>query len=325
MDFAPALESSVKKVFPEIIISHDYFHTSKSLNRALRKEIMRLQRNHYSTPIKEYTKARKHSIDMEKSGKLTKSLTFNEVYLKHALEVLNHLNKLFELTNEITFQNVLNTILTKISHLPWEDVHLFTAEINQIIPNCGITSKNFPAIYNRIFKIWRRLIRMKRRGFETENKEFVKAKYAILQNPSNMNKIDKKLLRKFLSRFKWMSSIRDAVRHFHYQFKAPKSAWRSLKFLSRILEKESHNELRSVIATFIEKEDQIFAYRKIWAEYPHLAGDLGIRSNREEINRSINRVARNQYGFRNLRNMRLRLERILVCPVIISKQLLAQK
>ncbi|MCF2140830.1 MAG: hypothetical protein K9W44_12310 [Candidatus Lokiarchaeota archaeon] len=70
--------------------------------------------------------------------------------------------------------------------------------------------------------------------------------------------------------------------------------------MQKIVSPESHNELRSVINTFIEKEHQIFAYRKIWAEYPHLEGDVGLRSNHEEVNRKINLVARNQYGFRGL-------------------------
>lgn len=322
LDYAPALEASVKAEFPEILIQHDYFHTAKSLNRALRKEIMRLQRTNYNNPIKKYKQARKLSISLEKSKKMPDKIHFNISYLDEGWTVLEQFIPLLKISDLKQFQTMWNSIISKILLKKWKDTCDFYSQIKTKIPLCGITDKNMRNILSHVFKIWRKLIRHERHKYETPKKDFVKAKYVVLQNPVKMSKKDNLLLRKFLGLFPWMRPIRKVVRKFHYQFKAPESARRSLKFMQNIVQPESHKELKSVINTFIEKEEQIFAYRKIWAQYSHLDGDVGIRSNHEEINRKVNLVARNQYGFRNLQNIRLRLEHALKCPIIISEALL---
>ena len=215
-----------------------------------------------------------------------------------------------------------NSITSKIILKNWKDSSELLSQIKTKIPTCGITDKNMHNILSQVFLTWRKLIRRERKNYETQKKDFVKAKYVILQNPVNMSKKDNQNLRKFLKLFPWMKAIRKVVRKFHYQFKAPKSAQRSLNFMNEIIQPQSHKELKSVIKTFVEKEAQIFAYRKIWAQYPHLDGEVGLRSNHEEVNRKVNLVARNQYGFRSLQNIRLRLEHILKCPIIISEALL---
>ena len=144
-------------------------------------------------------------------------------------------------------------------------------------------------------------------------------------NPNNMNEFNRKKLRESLSEYPWLRPIREAIRDFHYQFKAPRSSWRSLSFLKEIVNNESHPDLKSAINTIIKSQDEIFAYRRIWDDYPALRGNCGIRSNHEQVNRKINMVARNQFGFRTTNSARFRLEGILGCPVIVSKHLLASE
>lgn len=53
---------------------------------------------------------------------------------------------------------------------------------------------------------------------------------------------------------------------------------------------------------FLNVKNNFFAYRKVWGQYPHLDGDMGLPSNHKEVNRKVDLVARHQYGFRKLLN-----------------------
>ena len=103
LDYAPALEASINAEFPEILVQHDYFHTAKSLNRAFRKEIMRLQKINYNNPIKSFNQARKLSISVEKSKKVPDQIQYNIPYLIEGWAILEQFILLLKISNLFSF------------------------------------------------------------------------------------------------------------------------------------------------------------------------------------------------------------------------------
>ncbi|MHA1618600.1 MAG: transposase [Promethearchaeota archaeon] len=322
IDHSPALKASVQSVFPHTIIGYDYFHTSKILNRALRKEIMRLQRIQFNDPIKKFRNASRKSLAIEKKKEKMSTLSSTDTYLQEAWIVLREVHKINNVKSFKDFINTWETTLNHIEQSKWQDSKEFLAQCRKIPPLCGLSSKNYSRISIQMWKLWRKFLRNKRNMCEQEKSKFVKAKYSVLRNPVNMSRKGHKELSNYLKLYPWMRPIREAVRKFHYQFRASRSSWRNLKFLEKIVQKDSHEELKGVVKSFVNNYETIFAYRQIWAQYPDLENCVGIRSNREEVNRRINLVARNQYGFRTLQNTRSRLAGILKCPIIISKALM---
>ena len=128
------------------------------------------------------------------------------------------------------------------------------------------------------------LYKNERDQINKENKDFVKAKYNILRNPTNMNNYHRKELRKVLKLFPYLRPIRNAIVKFHYQFKVSESGYQTLNFLQNIVESDSHKKLKSAIATLIKEEDSIFIYREILEKHPNLKKGKSIRSNHEQIN-----------------------------------------
>jgi Transposase len=283
----------------------------------------RIQRKKYNIPIKNYKKARRKSIRAEKKGQIPSYEIGKNDFLLKAWDNFTIIFKLTQCNSLDMFNQMWNNVLNEINASDWSKKDELCENMIEIIPNCGFTSRNYNKIPKKVGNLWRKIIRAERKKFEKSKGHFIKAKYTILMNPTNMNKFNKKMLREYLNDYPWLQSIRKAIRIFHYQFRAPRTSWRSLSFLRKIVKEDSHSDLKSAINTLVENEDKIFAYRRIWDEYPHLRGNCGIRSNHEQVNRKINMVSRNQFGFRDTCSARHRLEGILKCPIMVSKHLLA--
>ena len=321
IDFAEALLAAVKNIFPKAQIGHDYFHTSQLLNRGLLKELVHLQRTNFQNPIKELRNLRKQSIEAEKNGKLPQ-LKLENASKVIAWKVYSEIFGLKDNPNVLAFLNAWINFKKKNTLFNWSGTKILIDSVEQMLPSCGFSSKNYLKFWKKMCQTWRMLIRKERKIFEDDKKDFTKAKFVILMNPDNMGKLDNIALRKALKKFPNLRDIREAVRTFHYQFKAPSHSWKSLSFLQKIVKKDSHQKLKAAVKTLIEHEDAIFAYRMILEKYPHLRKQKSIRSNREELNRKINNVARAQFGLRSTPSVRIRIEGILNCPVIVSEELL---
>ena len=321
IDFADALIAGVKSIFPEAQIGHDYFHTSQLLNRGLLKELVRLQKKIFNTPIHKFRKIRKNSIEAEKTGKLP----IYHPKLPTHICAWNVYKKIFHMGNNQTCSAFLfewNKLKSDKNILKWSRTKNWIESFENSLPRCGLTPKNYQKFWKKLRQGWRRMIRKDRITLEDQKKEFTKAKYVILKNPNNMNKFDRKELRKYLKIFPNLREIREAVRKFHYQFKALSQYRPTLNFLQDLVKKDSHQKLKAAIHTLMKQQEYISAYRSILAQHPSLKKGKSIRSNREELNHLVNNVVRTQFGFRSIPSARIRIEGILNCPVIISKKLL---
>ena len=322
MDFSASLIAAAKEKFPHATIGHDYFHSSNLLNRGIMKELSKLKRTRFLNIISQFKQAMRVSLASEKENHLNTFKT--EIpFLKKAWTMYKELFPLFLTDSFKNFTSFWKRLRNaRIPHRCDFGSDLLKT-IEKMLPGCGFTEKNFKTFSKKLCQKWRSFVRKERKKIEKKKKKFSAAKSVILMNPSNMDRDDSKALRRLLAKFPYLRPYRKAVRKFHYQYKAPESGYRSLGFLRKIIHEDSHDQLKSAVSTLIERQDNIFAYRRILKAHPELREGKSIRSNHEQLNCKVNKVARNQCGFRSKGNIISRLGGILDCPIIISDHVLS--
>jgi transposase len=323
-DFSPSLMAPIKKVFPNAELGHDYFHTAKLLNKGMLKELSRVQRKEYSSKIAEFNKFRNLTILAEEKKSLSK-MSSTVPFLKSAITLYGRIFSIYISKSLDEFrQKWIKFKIYCTTHKidAWLKI---TSEIEDKCPACGFTSKNFKKFGKMLCQKWRAYIRTKRIELEKEKGEFSRAKYHILRNPRNMTSYHKRKLRKALKKFPFLREYRQVIVKFHHQFNLKEDSNPSLNFLKTIIKKDTHPRLCSAVNTLIKEKDGIFKYREILKKYPHLKKGKSIRSNHEQLNRKVNKVARDQYGFRSIKNICRRVEGILNCPIIVSKIFMQQE
>ena len=325
MDFSSKLKAGTLEIFPEVTIGHDYFHSAKLLNTGILKELSRIQRKRFNSIIKEFKSLRKLTILAEDTHRLPNSVPdIKNEFLQSAYFVYCLIFPIICAKSYQSFRTYWKSMLSSKKLNMWEHSPILIKEIRGALPDCGFTLKNWRRFAKMLGQRWRTLILSKRKTFEKGKSNFSKIRYLVLKKPENMESYESNTLRKLLKEFPFLRKIRRGVVKFHYQFKAQKKSYRSLKFLKKLIQTESHIKLKSVIHTLIKEEKGIFAYREFYTSNPHLKRGYSIRSNNEHWNRKVNQVARDQYGFRSRRNVINRVQGILKCPVIVSESLLSE-
>ncbi len=323
-DFSPQLEAALRAAFPGAVIGHDYFHATQLLNRGLKKEMSRLYERECRAPAREYRDAARASHAAGR-GELEKKPQFTQRYLQGAWAAFEHLHALAGTTNPGAFAVAWTGALASICAGKWPGRHALLPALEALVPKRGFTARNLTSTLDRARAAWRRVIREARAPLEKRATRFHRAKFLVMMNPANATPETKQLLREALAEYPWLRPLRKAVRDFHRQFVTGPEHWRPLDFLRKITGEDAHADLKSAVNTLVEKQAQIFAYREIWARYPRLRGNKGIRSNREEFNKRLNRVARNQHGIRSTRAARLRIRGCSACPTIVSQALMKKE
>ena len=88
---------------------------------------------------------------------------------------------------------------------------------------------------------------------------------------------------------------------------------------------KTYSKLIAAINTIIDAEDRIFAFQEIYKNYLKLKVGKSIRSNREELNKGLNRLNQNQFGLRSTASTQIKLGSILNCEFIVSKDLIEKE
>ena len=323
MDFSPQLKNAAKAVFPNVVIGHDYFHSSQLLNRGVSKEFSRVKTHFFSRKIRSFKALMRATIAAEKDSKNRISLSSVPPYLRQAAQSYMEILQVFRSKCFQDFRRAWEALKASNAVQKWEHGRKVIEGVRDQLPQCGFTKKNYRTFAKKLCTTWRKYLREDRREIEAEKKEFTQLRFLILMNPKNMEDYHSRKLRRLLKIFPFLRPIREGVRKFHYQFKATPKSYRSLSFLKKMVTPQSHDKLKSAINTLIAEQDGIFAYREMYQRYPSLRKMKSIRSNNEHLNVKVNKVARNQYGFRSFANTISRLEGILDCPLIVSPALLS--
>jgi len=323
MDFSSKLMNGTRAVFPNVLIGHDYFHSAQLLNRGTSKELSRMKTQFFSRKIRSYKSLMRTTIAAEKDPTFRLSLSSLPLFLQQAAEFYLEILQAFRSESFPEFLQMWDNLKASSIGQKWEHGRRVLEDVCSQLPSCGFTPKNYRKFAKLLCTTWRKYLREDRREVEAEKKEFATLRFLILMNPKNMKDYHTVELRRLLKKFPFLRRIREGIRKFHYQFKADSGSYRSLSFLKKMVTPQSHSRLKSAVNTLIEEQEGIFAYREMYKRDPSLRKKKSIRSNNEHLNAKVNKVARNQYGFRSFANTISRLEGILDCPLIVSPALLS--
>ncbi|TKJ21450.1 MAG: hypothetical protein CEE42_13750, partial [Promethearchaeota archaeon Loki_b31] len=187
-----------------------------------------------------------------------------------------------------------------------------------------LTEKGLETFKSRVYRAWRAIIRSFRKELEELKSGFQDAKYLVLMNPINMERFEKKALRKALVKFPWLRSIRRIVTKFYYQFRLSPAKRCSLNFLLGLVSERCHSWLKSAVDTLIRYEEQIFRFQVLIEKYPALKNVKSIKVVDESTMRKINKLYQTQFGMRTVETLEMRLKHYLECPFIIVPSVLEE-
>ena len=193
------------------------------------------------------------------------------------------------------------------------------------LPKGDFTAKGLKRLKCDLKKKWRAILRGARQEREAAKKEFAEVKFLLLKQPEHLSALEVDRLTAYELQHPWAAVPRDALLRFYDLLEDPTGKDTSLDFLDALVKPDSHDWLRSAVATLKEKKDYVFNFARAWQVHPKWRDLRGFKVNPEHVMKKVNAVARAQNSFRSDESARFRLERILKCPVIISETILSEK
>lgn len=324
IDFSDRLEAGVRQFFTEGQILKCAFHASQLLNRGLLKELTRLKNEKYQQEINELAFLGRISLEIEAKGRILNPKEFKFTDSKQAWQVYLKLRSIFSISNPSKIQADLLAYLSNLSIIHWKGADLLKERCFYLLPARGLTAKSLESFKLRTYRAWRTIIRSYRKNLEDLKSGFQDTKYLVLMNPINMDKYEKRVLRKALKQFPWLRSIRRIMTKFYYQFRLSPSKRSSLTFLLALVTENCHSWLKSAVNTLIKCEEQIFRFQVLIEQNPALKDFKAIKVVDEATMRKINKLYRTQFGMRTVETLGMRLKHYLECPFIIAPSVLEE-
>ena len=192
------------------------------------------------------------------------------------------------------------------------------------LPKEGFTAKGLARFKTEMKMKWRAELRRARQEREVSKKEFAQSKYLLLKQPENLSKKEGEKLTTFLQGNQWAGVPREVLLKYYDLLDDPTGKDTSLDFLDALVKPESHDWLRSAVATLKAKKENVFNFVKAWDAHPKWRDIRGFKVNPEHVMKKVNAVARRNTVFGQTKVRDFSLERILKCPVIISETILSE-
>lgn len=288
------------------------------------KELTRLKNEKYQDEIKELAYLGHLSLEIEAKNQIFKPTELKFTDSKQAWQVYLKLHSIFTINDPAKLQADLFQYFRRLSTIHWKGANLLKEKCLSILPARGLTTKSLNSFKLRAYRAWRAIIRSFRKHLEDLKSGFQDAKYLVLMNPINMDKYEKRALRKALKKFPWLRPIRRILTKFYYQFRLSPSKRSSLTFLLALVTENCHSWLKSAVNTLIKCEKQIFRFQVLIEQNPALKHFKAIKVVDEATMRKINGLYQTQFGMRTVETLEMRLKHYLECPFIIAPSVLEE-
>jgi len=322
IDFSERLEAGAKHFFTDEQILKGTFHASQLLTNGITKELIRLKNKMYANKIKEFRYIRQFSLTLEEENATMKNIRFQYCEAKIAWDIYLKLREIFSANDLRKIEENLRHFLNGTEINQWKGGDVFKERCKQFFPKRGLTQKGVMQFKRSVYRAWRGAIRGFRKEIEKQKSGFNDARFIVLKNPLTMKDYEKKKLRKSLKAFPWLRPIRQILVKYYYQFRIAPVKRASLKFLLKLITKESHPKLKSALNTLLKYEEQVFRFQILQQENPKLKDCKGIKVVNETSMRKVNRLFQTQMGMRTLDNLVMRTSHYLDCPIIVAPSVL---
>ena len=313
----------MKAAFPGVTILICTFHAVQLLTRGLLKEFNRLQRQENTSFIKECGAARKWSTQRDEGARAPPP-ALSDAFCRRWTGLYAQILKACGTRGAAKFGEKYRALLRTMRRWDPEAAARYEGLLAPKLPKEGFTAKGLSRFKSEMKMKWRAELRRARQERETSKKDFAQAKFLLLKRPENSSQKEGERLTTFLQGNQWAGVPREVLLKYYDLLDEPSGKDTSLDFLDALVKPESHDWLRSAVATLKAKKEYVFNFVKAWEAHPKWKNIRGFKVNPEHVMKKVNAVARAQYSFRSDESARFRLERILKCPVIISETILSE-
>lgn len=288
------------------------------------KEFNRLQREENTGFVKECGAARKWSAGRDKRSKAAPP-ALSDGFCRRWARLYDRVLKACAARGVGKFIDAYRELLRAIRRWDPAVAEQYESLLAPRRPKKEFTPKGLKSFKAELRKKWRTILRVARQEREKQKKEFAEVKYLLLKRAEHLSDVEVDRLAAYSLKHPWVAAFRDALLRFYDLLDDPTGKDQSLDFLDVLVKPESHDWLRSAVATLQAKKEYVFNFAKAWRAHPKWRDLRGFKVNPEHVMKRINAVARAQNSFRSDESARFRLERVLKCPVIISETVLSEK
>ena len=316
VDYKPAWDNAIKRVFPNTMIIRDGFHTVQLINRAILKELRKITKILYSIPINETIKLYQLIKKDRWSGNINKFGPTNEITkeFKYYYQILV---KLYKKEKLIDFKRELDNIFDKLLELNTKYSILLSDELKSRLPPNGLTEKNLKYYKIKLRAALSKVMRTFRLQLKAEKKEFKNASFLILKRDENLSEYEKENLNKLLDQFNVLKRYRELSLRISDIYHMPVEKLKEDIILDIKLWAGVGSEVETAVETLKKNVKEILNFRYVDFIRNKEMNYKKVRSTPEYSMRKIKKVVRDRYGLRTKPTTQLYLEMQLKCPVII--------
>jgi hypothetical protein len=317
VDYKPAWDRWINRVFPRTLIIRDGFHTVQLINRAIFKDFFALVKKLFTTPIME-TKRLYQAIRREGWQGNAISLVPTHDHVKefkwfHALLV-----QLYTIEELPEFIRELDAILHLLSQLSTPHAHALATELRTRLPPNGLTEKNVKYYKLKLKGALSSVMREFRRQIESEKREVMPMRYVLLKREEKLSSSESESLDQFLTKFPQFKKYRELSLRISDIYHVPPTTLTDSIITGISLWADAGAALRAAVKTLKKNVREILNFQHLFPKGTPMALYKKVRTSPEPVMRKVKDVVRTRFGLRTATMSQLYLEQQLKCPVVIA-------
>ena len=318
VDYKPAWDLAIKKVFPSSLIIRDGFHTVQLINRAILKELKSISVNFFASNINEVKRLYRLINEDDWKGRLVQPSSGSEVLKEFANYYLLFVD-LFKSTTLDSFYKSFGEVFLKIRNSNGMFSENLCKELINRLPINGFTEKSLKYYRKKVKGALSLVMRQFRQGLEQDKREFDHVRYLLLKRPEKLSEFERLKIKNFLLKFPKFKRYRDlSLRISNIYHTHPKLLKNSI--ISDIkLWSNPHPAVKAAVKTLKKNVNEIFNFTKLPYKKMIKKYYKKVRVSPESNVRKIKDLVRKKFGFRKVDMTRLYLENQLNCHVLICQ------
>jgi len=317
VDYKPAWDRGIRRVFPKTLIIRDRFHTVQLINRAIFKDFFAFSRKLFTIPITEIRSLYQAiSKDGWKGGAIDFKPTHDRV--KEFKQFHTVLVKLSAITDFRYFSQKLTALVHFLNHLNTPHSRLLASELLKRCPPNGFTEKNVKYYNTKLKGALSLVMRAVRQKIEREKKEVMGMRYVVLKRAEKLSSSESDSLTQFLKKYPQFRKYRELSLRISDIYHVPPATLTDSIITEITLWAEAGDALKTAVKTLQKNVREILNFQHLFPLVTPMGLYQMVRTSPESVMRKVKDVARTRFGLRTAKMSRIYLEQQLACQVIIA-------
>lgn len=318
IDYKPAWDRGIKRVFPRTLIIRDGFHTVQLMNRAIFKDFKVISKKIFTTPITETRSLYQAIRSDEWQGNIIRFVPTHGI-VKEFKYFHSLLVNLYNIGDLLDFIRELDKIMCLLKNLNTKYSRYLGEELLNRLPKNGLTQKNLKYFKTKLKGALSLVMRIFRRRIEHEKKEFTGMRYLLLKRDEKLASHESDSLEQFLKKFPHFKKYRELSLRISDIYHLPPSSLTDTIITGIVLWDGASAALKAAVKTLKKSVREIFNFLLVFPKNTPEALYKKVRASPEPVMRKIKDVVRTRFGLRTSEMSQFYLEHQLGCQVITAQ------